>query len=396
MKEIEFSIMYHNDPSLATLQGLLNDFEAASHIHVRLRVLKWADAWTELVKVALYKQGPDVSEIGSTWLGDFARMLALHNFTSANVRSLEGSDSFLPAIWSSASQLDASESWGIPWIADTRVIYYRRDYLRQAGIDEETAFQSHLSLVETLERLQKAGITQPWTVPTQRSRMTLHNIASWIWGAGGNFLSPDGKQTAFASPESLQGVTDYYSLARFLNQEALDLDDTQSDGLYATGKAAITISGTWILAGHTSTAEVLANTGFAPPPGIPYVGGSHLVLWRHTHNESSALELIRYLCQPEVQTSYCQAIGLLPTKLQALASPAYNNSPFYQRLVERLKNGRSFRPLPLWGMVEDKLTAALSQVWSDLINDPTQDIAQTVSLNLQPLSRRLNIALSGQ
>jgi multiple sugar transport system substrate-binding protein len=393
MKEIEFSIMYHNEPSLATLHGLLNDFEAASHIHVRLRVLNWADAWTELVKVALYKQGPDVSEIGSTWLGDFARMLALQNFTSANIRSLEGSDSFLPAIWSSASQLDASESWGIPWIADTRVIYYRRDYLRQAGIDEETAFQSHRSLVETLEKLQKAGITQPWTVPTQRSRMTLHNIASWIWGAGGSFLSPDGKQTAFASPESLQGVTDYYSLARFLNQEALDLDDTQSTA-YATGRAAITISGTWILAGDTSTADtgeyrVCSSTWHSIRGRIAFGP-----LAAHSQ-QSSALELIRYLCQPKYRHPIARLLVCCPrnSKLSPLRQPIIHPST---SAFERLKSGRSFRPLPLWGMVEDKLTAALSQVWSDLINDPTQDIAQTVSLNLQPLSRRLNIALSGQ
>jgi len=395
MKEIELSVMYHNDQTIATLQELLHDFESISRIHVRLRILNWSDAWTELVKVALYKQGPDVSEIGSTWLGDFARMLALHNFTNADIRSLGGSDSFLPAIWSSASQLDASESWGIPWIADTRVIFFRRDYLRQAEVNEEIAFQSHDSLVETLEKMQKAGISQSWTVPTHKSHMTLHNIASWIWGAGGSFLFPDGKKTNFASPESLQGATSYYSLARFLNKESLDLDDTQSDALYTTGKAAITISGTWILSGAIAP-EVLANTGFAPPPGVPYVGGSHLVLWRHTKNESSAFELIRYLCQPEVQTTYCKVIGLLPTKLDALASPTYDSSPFYHRLVERLKTGRSFRPLPLWGMVEDKLTAALSQVWSDLIIDPTMDVAPTVSLNLQPLSRRLNIALSGQ
>jgi len=395
MKQIEFSVMYHNDQSLAALQELLHDFENSSRIHVRLRVLNWADAWTELIKVALYKQGPDVSEIGSTWLGDFARMLALHNFNNSDLRSLGGADSFLPAIWSSATQPEASQIWGIPWIADTRVVFYRRDYFKQADIDEKTAFQSHASLTNALEKLQKAGYSQPWTVPTHRSRMTLHNVSSWIWGEGGNLLSPDGKQTDFASQESIQGITNYYNLTRFLDKENLDLDDDQSDALYTSGKAAITISGTWILSPQTTPPEVLANTGFAPPPGTPYVGGSHLVLWRHTLKENNAIELMRYLCQPEVQHSYCQVIGLLPTKLDALTSLAYNNSPFYHRLIEKLKSGRSFQPFPLWGMVEDKLTAALSQIWSDLIKDPSIDIPSTVSLILQPLGRRLNIALSG-
>jgi multiple sugar transport system substrate-binding protein len=396
MKEIELSVMYHDQPTIDTLQELLRDFEAAARIHVRLSVLNWSEAWKELVKVALYKHGPDVSEIGSTWLGDFARMLALHNFTNLDIRSLGGAESFLPAVWSSAVQVNPNECWGIPWIADTRVIFYRRDFMRQVGIDDETAFLTQDSLVDTLEKMQKAGIAQPWTVPTHKSRMTLHNIASWVWGAGGSFLSPDGKKTGFASAESLQGVTNYFNLARFLDKESQDLDDTHSDALYITGKAAITISGTWVLAGQSAEQDIFTNTGFASPPGVPYVGGSHLVLWRHTPNEGPALELIRYLCQPEVQTAYCKVIGLLPTRLAALALPAYTESPFYRRLIERLKSGRSFRPLPLWGMVEDKLTASLSQIWSDLLNDPSLDVAQTVSLNLQPLSRRLNIALSGQ
>jgi multiple sugar transport system substrate-binding protein len=395
MKEIEFSVMYHNDRASQTIEEIIKSFEVEFKAHVNLRILRWTEAWNELVKVALYKQGPDVSEIGSSWVNDFARMLAFRNYSTSDIRSLGGEDTFLPSSWSSVKQLDQPEIWAVPWLADTRVLYYRRDIFEKAGLDEETAFLSSASLSNSLEWLQSRSIPSPWVVPTHRSRMTLHNSASWVWGAGGSFLSPDGKTTNFTQPEALQGFKEYYELMHFMAPETRDHDDTESDSLYLTGHAATTISGTWLLVDDSGAPEMRANTGFVSPPGIAYVGGSLLSIWRHTHNENLAMDLVRYLNRADVQIAYCQVVGLLPTNMAALSLPIYQ-SPRYQRLIERLKSGRTFRGLSLWGMIEEKLTAALSQIWSDLLTNPSQDIAQTISLNLQPLGRRLNISLSGQ
>lgn len=395
MKEIEFSVMYHNDRAVIVLEDLLARFEAEAKVHVRLRILSWIEAWGELVKVALYKAGPDVSEIGSSWVSDFARMLAFRSFTPADIKSLGGESAFLASSWMSVTQDGQPELSALPWLADTRVLYYRRDLMEKAGIAEETAFQTPENMQNTLERLKSTHVELPWVVPTHRSRMTLHNAASWVWGAGGGFLSPDGKAAYFTQPEALRGFEQYFSLIRFMPPDARDHDDTGSDRAYWQGNAAATISGTWLMVENAVPKEVSDNSAFVSPPGIPYIGGSCLGIWRHSHYESQALDLVRFFSKPEVQAEYCQVIGLLPTSMDALALPNYQ-TPLYQRLIERIKGGRSFRPLPLWGMVEEKLTASLSQIWSDLLMDPQPDISQVIALNLQPLGRRLNISLSGQ
>jgi len=58
-QELEFSIMAE---SPANIQPLLDQFEAEHRIRVRLRLLTWDIAWSDLVKVALYGDGPDVSD----------------------------------------------------------------------------------------------------------------------------------------------------------------------------------------------------------------------------------------------------------------------------------------------------------------------------------------------
>src|SRR5258708_12566230 len=94
IREIEFSSM---GPSAEHIQPLLDQFEAANDIHVRLRPMSWDVAWGDLVRVALYGDGPDVSEIGSTWLGDFVAMNALHPFHPSNIHALTAASPFFPS-----------------------------------------------------------------------------------------------------------------------------------------------------------------------------------------------------------------------------------------------------------------------------------------------------------
>jgi len=45
----------------------------------------------------------------------------------------------------------------IPWLAALQIMYYRRDLLKNAGVDEKTAFLSPAQLVQTLKRLRAGG-----------------------------------------------------------------------------------------------------------------------------------------------------------------------------------------------------------------------------------------------
>src|SRR5512143_2262328 len=137
MEEIDFSVFDHGAEPIALLRSLLAEFEAKQRIHVRLTVLPFTDAWATVVKMALYEDGPDVSAIGSSWVGDFVRMNALRPYPDGEVRTLGNAESFLAASWQSAVLLDARANaaptlWAVPWLSDTRIICYRRDLFTRA------------------------------------------------------------------------------------------------------------------------------------------------------------------------------------------------------------------------------------------------------------------------
>jgi multiple sugar transport system substrate-binding protein len=399
MTALELSIMSNATMLTPPLQQALQLFESQHRIPVQVELLPWDTGRSQLVDFALFETGPDVSETGTTWLSSFIAMNTLHQFTEREVNALGGSSTFLPAAWESAITL-RGQIWSIPWLTDTRIICYRRDLLEKAGVDEDSAFQSAAQMKQTFERLRASGVTLPWTMPTDRSSITLHNVAPWVWQAGGHFISEDGRSTHFNEPEARAGIRAYFeNYFPYLAPAARHLNASQSGILFQNGEAAATISGYWLL--HVmqqgeATPEVTENVGVAVPPGVPFVGGSNLVIWKYSHRRSAAFELVKHLTSREVQTNHLRQAGLLPVRIDVLNAPPYTTEPFYQVIDRILKSGRTFRANYLWGLVEDNLVTAINQLWEKLFADPDLNLEKAIADELEPLAQKLDRTLSGQ
>lgn len=396
MAELELSIMASTPDPPEALRAALADFEARRRIRVQVRVLPWETAWAELVKVMLYGTGPDVSEIGTTWIDSFSSMSALRPYARPEVASLGGPLVFLPTSWSSGSIPGQEQIWAIPWLSDTRVVYYRRDLFEQAGIDEQGAFETPERLMQTLERLQASGIAMPWAMPTAQELPALHTLAAWVWGAGGRFMSADGQCTRFSEPEAQAGMRAYFALHPYMAPAARNLNDSQSITLFRQGHAAATISGQWLLnsiRNQEAETEVSANLGVALAPGVPFVGGSNLVVWKHSRLPQRAVELVHFLVSQRVQFHYIPRAGLLPARLDALDTSFFTDDPFCRVIGESLKKGNGFRAPYMWGLIEDGLIATLSGLWRDLFADPELDLAQAINERVGRLAQSLDRTL---
>jgi len=378
------------------IQPLLDQFEAEHHIHVRPRLLAWDTAWSELVKVALYRDSVDVSEVGSTGLGDLIAMEALHPLSTKDIVSLDKATAFLPEAWRGGAPAAEAQPWGIPWVVGTRLLHYRRNLLARAGIDEQTAFQSIPQLAETLKRLQASGVKVPWIIPTRPVVQTILNIAGWIWEAGGDFVTPDGKHTLFSEPAARAGIQSYFSLGRYLAREAQNLDDTQSHEVFLHNpEAAVTLGTTqlFLTAQERKLSELTSQLGVVPFPGPSYLGGSYLAVWRHTPQIEAALKLVRFLTQPPAQVRYSQSVGLIPVRLDALTQLASGNDPLWQAAIQAVRQSRSLPAMRSWGIIGDKLTLELGALWTEVFSQPNLDLGAAIHRRLEPLAKRLDLSL---
>lgn len=387
--EIEFSVM---TSSATGIEALLAQFESESHIHVRLRLYTWDSAWSELIKTALYNDGPDISEIGSTWLGDLVAMNALNPFGERELDDVGGGALFLPSAWQGARLAGQPQVWAVPWVTGARLLFFRKRLLERAGVDEHMAFQDAASFQTTLKRLQSSGIGVPWTVPTGVTHTTLHNVASWVWGAQGSFITPDGKRTLFNEPPARSGMHAYFALGRYLAPAVQHLNGLEPDSQFLQNEdTAITMSGSWLFG--RAGAALRGQMGVGLPPGPSFVGGSHLVIWKHSTRVDLALKLIRFLMRPAAQVSHSQSIGLLPSRLDALASPPFSSDSLWQVAARGLKSGRSFHVTRAWGLMEDRLTTAFGTLWMELLSNPDLDLPSAIGKRMDLLAKRLDLVL---
>jgi multiple sugar transport system substrate-binding protein len=397
MIQLGLSIMAKNPPeTMGELQKLLSLFEAKTRIHVNVTIFPWSTAWTAISRYATYGSGPDVSEVGTSWMGDLIEKNVLANFNSSDIARLGGEMNFYPQVWQTCSVVGDETVWAVPWITETRSIFYRRDYFDKIDIDPATAFISAAALDQTLARLQASGINQPWAVTSRRAMNTLHYMCSWVWGAGGDYFMPDGKTLAIHSPEAIDGMVAYYGLKQYLGPFASRMSDLLATTTFWGGQSAVTIDGQWALSvqRRTSSPDVIKNVEVAQVPGVPYVGGSNLVIWKNCKEPNAALELVNFLNSPEVVLTFQKYAGHLPGRKDIFRSfISQQTDPIYKVFEEALQNGRSFPIVPHWGRFENKMVEILGLIWEDWLNISAGNLRDIVIRRIKQLEESVETGL---
>jgi multiple sugar transport system substrate-binding protein len=394
MVEIEFSVMTDNEGDAEKLLPLLKAFEQQYNIRVNLVGIPWPKGWEEIAKFGIYGHGPDVSEVGSTWVGSLAAMQALRPLTRQEVRALGGAEAFFKNIWEIGYLPGDPEPWAVPWLSDVIVLQYWKDALEKAGIhDPQAAFATHAALVNTLQKLQAAGIEHPLSLTTINLPRNLHEAASWLWGAGGDLISPDYRQITFNSTTALQGLHDYFSLHPFISPASLRA--TSSTDAFLAGDAVVALGGPWQgTVARPEHPDWDQRLGMLPVPGVTYVGGGSLVIWKYSLREREAFEFVRFLASQPTRIPSSPHSSMLPTRRDALNIPSIDRDPFHPIYLKALESGRSFPTFRLWGSIEEKLNQAINSIWSELFANPSADIDALLHNRLDPIVYRLNLALN--
>ncbi len=389
MTILKFSVAEH----FADAETFFNDIAKTcdnNTIQTSTQAVPWQIMWSYLQRAQISADPFDVSEVGSTWVGSFSDIDALCEFDDVDIAEIGGPERFVPAAWQSTSVLNDARVLAIPWMVDTRVVFYWKDILNDAKVDETRAFATPDDFRDTLAKLSAAS-KPTLAVPTFAVTNTVHQIASWLWSTGYDFLSDDAIATAFCNERAIEGIISYFELSRFLTRKYDSLDLVLE--AFETKKAAVMISGPWFLRYlklRGATEKYLSNLGVALPPGPPFVGGSNLVIWKRDGKDRSedASDWVRHLTSENTQIQVCSATGLLPSVTGIL--PPTLSDKFRPVFAEALAKGRPLPQAGFWGTIEAELVRCFGNIWSDLKEDPRFTARSAVLSHLEPLAKILD------
>ncbi len=309
------------------LQAFVDEFEVEHpDVKVRLTVHPWSLAWNrvmQVVKTRNVKSPPDVLQVGTTWVTTLTYLGALERVPATP--GLEDA--------SGITLGDASPQC-VPWFIDIRVLFYRKDIFASLGIDPRwlddwKGFNRTCS--ELLRGIQKGGklakIIAPLGIPGQKPGVLMHDLAPWVWEAGGDFYAEDTAEAPLSQPSFLTGSSFYFDLVS--NGYMPIPNSALPVGNFFSGHYAMQFTGSWPSETYLNpesplaNAEVANNFGVAPLPAGPhgrytFLGGSNLGVSSASQNKDLAWEFIRFLNDPARQIRHAKAIGALPARLVGL------------------------------------------------------------------------------
>ncbi|MGQ0812943.1 MAG: extracellular solute-binding protein, partial [Gemmatimonadota bacterium] len=223
---------------------LIPEFEKDNPgIRVRVQQTPWTAAHEKLLTAHVGSATPDVAQLGNTWVPEFAAIHALEPLdpmlahTSAVTR-----DAYFAGIWD--TNIVDDTVFGIPWYVDTRLIFYRKDILAQAGYDAMPQdWQGWLAALRAIKR--NVGENRyPLYLPTNEWTQPV------IFGQqnGATLLRDGNNYGAFSSPEFRQAFDFYLRLFREGLAPVQGLYDVANPYQeFARGYFAMWITGPWNL-----------------------------------------------------------------------------------------------------------------------------------------------------
>lgn len=332
-------------------------------IQVRVQQLPWTAAHEKLLTAFAGDAVPDIAQLGNTWIPEFVALNALEPLDERLRQSqVVAPSDYFEGVWST-NQL-ATNTYGVPWYVDTRLLFYRTDLLQQAGFAAPpTTWGEWRDMLVAIKArdTNRFGVLLPineydplLVLALQQSQPLLRDDR---WG---NFRSQD-FQTALS-----------FYIELFERGWAPPVSNNQIANLwseFARGYFSFYITGPWNIGefkrrlppehqDHWMTAPMPGPNG----PGASIAGGSSLVLFRQSQRKEAAWQLLEFLSRPEVQERFHRLTGNLPPRRSVWASEQLRNDPYALAFRAQLERVRPAPKVAEWERIAIEMQLLASEI----------------------------------
>ena len=341
------------------LGQLAEKFEKANpDATVNVTAVPWESAHDRIATSIAGGETPDVSMLGTTWVGEFAATGALE----PTPEGLVNSDDFFEGSWGTAVVDDVA--YGVPWYVDTRVLYYRTDMAEAAGVEAPKTWDEYKTFAKALQgEGAKSGISLP-----PGGFDSWQYVAPLAWQAGGDMLNDDGSEFTFDTEAWKEAFTFYNSFFEEGIAEPTRFETGEIEQEFIDGTVGAFFSGPF----HVSLLREQGGEDFADKfavamvPGqdsrTSFTGGGNLAVFNDSDNRETAWKFVRWLSEPETQIEWYGISTDLPSVQSAFDDPTFAEDPYLSVFAEQLADSKAPPAIPTWAQVSALIDQELEKV----------------------------------
>jgi multiple sugar transport system substrate-binding protein len=337
------------------IQGYLAENPDAK-IHVE--ELSWSNGKTKLMIAFNSKTAPDVLELGSDWVPQFASSGVL-----LDVKSTPDLQQALHAgpAYALEPGLFGNGIFAVPWLLDTRVMFVNDSLIAAAGVEPSNSHLADWNAMMALgQKIQATGAKGIGVNGSDAHRL-YKKILPYMWSNGGEPFDIKGNPT-LNRPENIAAVQFY------VDQLKAGVLETQKnlDDLFKRGQIGIHYSGSWLL---TPLEKAPFKWHAEPVPGnngnsgVSFGGGEYLAINANSSMREEAIRFVKYITRHDVQLRFAKAVNIFPADTMMQKDVFYRNRSQGSVFIEQLSKARMTPMVPRWldaeAIIEDEVSRVL-------------------------------------
>ncbi|GGD88557.1 sugar ABC transporter substrate-binding protein [Paenibacillus nasutitermitis] len=341
-------------------------FAKENNVDLQIEIVPWEKYEEKYLTGISSGNGPDVGYMYNEMIYDYVNMGALEpldrmitdaerdNFYYLNHGVMTGKQYGLPIV-----------------VGNARVLYYNKDILDAKGVQVPKTWEEFRTAAKTLTDGDKYGYVMPWG--DQASRALNIGFFPYLWQAGGEIISSDGKSVAFNSEagiKALKFINDMKNVDKSMPDSVTSMNHDDADQYFLSGKSAFIMEG-------TSFASQIEKQGIkwgfitslTDQAAGTFIATDMLILTKSSKNKELAYKLMLHMLKGDTMTEFHKMASFPPIA----KDEEFHDNPLFKSLYENDKS--AFRTLPVARMTSKIYDYLLKNIQLVMIGQSTPEKA---------------------
>jgi multiple sugar transport system substrate-binding protein len=319
------------------------------NITVKVTPITWDVAHQKLISSVAGRQTPDVSQLGTTWMGEFAKLGALDQVPGSFSK-----DAFFEGAWN--TNVVDGKTVGVPWYVETRLLYYRTDLAAKAGAKMPPTTWPELR--EAATKIKKVTGKYGLALPPNTGGQW-QEFMPFVWQDGGDVADASGNPT-LDSPQVVEALKEYtWYHQQGLSPKSVPKGFAIEQG-FAAGDYGMFFSGPWHMQILKDNAPKIAGkwkVAHVPTKqsATSFVGGANLVVFNGSKHKDAAWKFVQYATNPDTQALWYKTVADLPSTKAGWERPELTGDDNLGVFKSQLDDAKSPPNLPTWEQLATKI-----------------------------------------